>query len=155
VAAKTEIPAIPSTPQGSLDGMIKLSATKLKDVTSVSVDGMSIPIREDGSAVWMGAPGTHSLLIKRNDGATARLEMIIDPKQMLEPVLDWKKEVVIPLNTNFEDYEIQRPSWEKWWFWASLGGAVLAGGITATILMGGNSGGPDYAGPSGTVTGTY
>jgi hypothetical protein len=152
--AKVPSPSI-SGPKGSLDGMIRLSAAKLKGVTKIKVDGMTIPIREDGSAVWMGAPGIHDLLLSRGDGAVARLELIIDPRQMLEPALVWKKETPIAMTTNFEDYEIKRPNWEQWWFWASLGGAVLAGGLTAGVLMSGNSGGPDVAGPTGTVTGSY
>ena len=161
--ATTSPPPKPKAPEpppqmiGSLDGMIQLSAKQLEGVTSIKVDGMSVMTRGDGTAIWMGAPGMHNLVVKRNDGAVARAELIIDPRQIVKPELAWKNEAVTEFTGDFSNYEVKRPNWEKWWFWASIGGALVAGTVTAGILLDGGLGlgGPDVAGPTGTVAGTY
>jgi hypothetical protein len=43
----------------------------------------------------------------------------------------------------------------RWWFWAGIGAAVLAGGLTAAFLFGGTKGGPAVPSETGRIMGTY
>jgi|GEM_PF-4296605 len=142
---------------GSLDGLVRFRPGVLTNVTSVTVDGQSIAVREDGSAVWIGPAGLHNLVVKRNDGFIAKAEFTLDPRQQFEPKLDWKEDLAAIPMQDFESYREKKENWQQWWFWASIGGALIAGSVTAGLLLDGNviSGGPDVAGPTGTVSGTY
>jgi hypothetical protein len=42
-----------------------------------------------------------------------------------------------------------------WWFWTSVGAAVLLGAVTAAVLVGGGKGGPSVESPTGSISGTY
>ncbi|MEE2901676.1 MAG: hypothetical protein VYC39_05070 [Myxococcota bacterium] len=151
-------PEIKITEQlGSLDGLVRFRPGVLTNVTSVTVDGQSIAVREDGSAVWIGPAGLHNLVVKRNDGFVARAEFTLDPRQQFEPKLTWEEDLAAIPMQDFESYREKKENWQQWWFWASIGGALIAGSVTAGLLLDGDvlSGGPDVAGPTGTVSGTY
>ena len=142
---------------GSLDGLVRFKPGALANVTSITVDGQSIAIREDGSAIWIGPAGLHNLVVKRKDGFIAKSEFTLDPRQQFEPKLTWEEDqAAIPMQ-DFENYREHKENWQQWWFWASIGSALLAGSVTAGLLLDGKivSSGPDVAGPTGTISGTY
>ena len=154
----TPAPTIDVTEQlGSLDGLVRFKPGTLTDVTSVTVDGQSITLREDGSAIWIGPAGLHNLVVKRKDGFIAKSEFTLDPRQQFEPKLNWEEDLAAIPMQDFENYKEHKENWQQWWFWASIGSALIAGSVTAGLLLDGGitSSGPDVAGPTGTVSGTY
>lgn len=141
-------------PQG-LNGAIRILPAQLDNVTSVSVDGAPLPSRPDGSMIWMGAAGSHSVAARRGDGATFNKEVLIDPKQVMDVTFEWELPTA-PVFTGFEE-EDDKPKtpFETWWFWAGVGGVVVAGGVASAVLIGGGKGGPSIPGNSGSISGTY
>lgn len=141
---------------------LRISAAELENVTEVSLDGVPLPKKDDGSIAWSGPPGSrHVLLAVRRDGVKSSQDVMpeagapVDIKLVFiepappppPPPLVAKAEPLPPPES--------KPATSKWWFWVGIGGAVLVGGATAALLVGGNKGGPTVGSANGSIEGTY
>ena len=143
------------TPTG-FNGMIRIKADQMVDVVKVTVDGTPLPRRADGSAIWIGSPGTHAVNATRKDGSRASSEVLVDPQKIIDVKLDFSQPPPPVFTGGFpEDEEEEVDPLKKWWFWAGIGAAVLVGGVTSLALIGGDKGGPSIAGDFGSISGTY
>ncbi len=153
---RTPAPVEASAPA---DGGIHLAKDQLANVAEVSVDGEPLLFQGDGSMVWSGAPGSHSLIAVRNDGHRTTQEIAIEPERTTEVTLAFAVDAVATTRTpaasaetgSSEDGDV----FTRWWFWTSIGAAVVAGATTAALLAGGTKGGPDIEGGTGTIRGRY
>lgn len=144
----------PDQAGSSIDGMIRIARTQLENVTSVSVDGAALVARDDGTMIWIGSPGTHTVRARRSDGATYSKDIEVEPRSTTDLVLEFSSASVTPaFAATYEEEE--KPITKKWWFWTSVGGAVVAGGVLSLIFIGGSKGGPSISGELGSVSGTY
>lgn len=151
------IPAFGATDTPGLSasaGSIRLSASQLSGVMEVEVDGVKQYFMSDGSMVWNGSPGLHTLIARRADGSSVSQDITVEPGQTAEPAL------VFPAVADTADPDQGSGGGgesvtSKWWFWTAIGGAVVAGGTTAAVLASGAKGGPFFRDNTGTVRGTY
>jgi hypothetical protein len=157
-AVATAEPAEPEPELEGINGMIRVSADRAKDASTMTIDGVPATKRKDGSYYWIGAPGTHSVSGTRADGARFSKEVLVDPRQVIDLEFEWEKDTTPAFVGNFEDFEEDegpKSPLQTWWFWTSVGVAVVAGGVTSAALLGGSKGGPSLPGNFGAISGTY
>jgi len=82
----------------------------------------------------VAAAGVHRLRVERRGYATWTAQVELHPDETLRQTA-----FLLPLDQT--DGE-EPPVYKKWWFWTIVGGAVLAGTVTAIAVASGGSNGP-------------
>jgi hypothetical protein len=140
-------------------GKIRIAKEQLAGVSSVTIDGALVSAGFDGVIEWTGAPGTHAVIVSRNDGSRETRDVFVEA--------DRTAEVSIPppslaqnADSNVTRTQVSNPNEEdsvtsKWWFWTAIATALIAGSATSVVLAGGLKGGPSIPDDTGTVSGIY
>ena len=158
--AANEPDPVPPPSRMGIDGVIVISADQLREVTSLTVDGGPVTRAADGSVAWVGSPGSHRIVALRADGSRASMEVVVDPRVRVPVTLAFSAPPPL-IPATFEEPPKQESVFEKWWFWAGVGAALVAGGVTGAVLVGGEKGGPSVDGDgfgdslTGSISGTY
>jgi hypothetical protein len=137
---------------GTQLGTLMLAPSQLQGVSSVVVDGASVPFGGDGELRWEGTAGTHTLTAVHADGRRLTQDVVLRPGEITTTTLSFAS---LAPAAEAIGAPIEPPVTSRWWFWTSVLGAVIAGSATAAVLAGGEKGGPSLASESGTIRGTY
>ena len=136
-------------------GELHIGKDQLTGVAEVKVDGETLLFAGDGSMIWKGTPGTHSLVAVHADGNRVSKDVVIDQDKTTEVTLEFAATTASTEPPKAEEEKKDDSFLTAWWFWTSIGAAVAAGATTAALLAAGTKGGPDLEGDTGTIRGRY
>lgn len=152
-------------PLSPTEGRLEIPRDQLVRVTAVRVDGEPVAFSSDGAIRWTGPAGDHSLVAVRLDGERLRRNVVVEPGSTRRIVLEFPSRSspsASAASPSVTSAPPPRPMEESndsvtgtWWFWTSVGAAVLVGAGTATALAVGSQGGPRFSGGTGTIQGSY
>ncbi len=148
-----------SEPTTLAQGELLLPKDQLRGVQSVKIDGKPLSFQGDGSMIYQGSVGEHLLQAQHLDGRSLRTVFELTGKPSQSIALNFPAPQAAPPPPAVSQappppaQEEQVTS--KWWLWAALGLAAVAGGATFAVLAGGEKGGPSFPAQTGTIQGTY
>ncbi|MCB9654585.1 MAG: hypothetical protein H6729_10705 [Deltaproteobacteria bacterium] len=147
--------------------MLILSAASVRNVSSVSIDGESVPFSGDGGVLWQGSPGEHRLELTLVDGRSVRENLTLQPNEERRLALDLSASMATSTtpsgnNTSSSAAAETTPAHKDegsvvstWWFWTVIGVVAAAGTTSAILLATQQSGGPTLPEELGSIRGTY
>lgn len=147
--------------------MLILSAASVRNVSSVSIDGESVPFSGDGGVLWQGSPGEHRLELTLVDGRSIRENLTLQPNEERRLALDLSASMATSTtpsgnNTSSSAAAETTPAHKDegsvvstWWFWTVIGVVAAAGTTSAILLATQQSGGPTLPEELGSIRGTY
>lgn len=134
------------------EGLLVFSPGSLRGVR-VFIDGALADVRPE-RPVWRGAPGPHFLSALHRDGRRFARDFVLESGEEQTMTLAFVS--LDPTDTpDPETPAAKAPSTGRWWVWASIGTAVVAGTATAIALSAGRRSGPAVPLGTGTLSGTY
>jgi hypothetical protein len=155
MGAKLDDPPPPPAGSALALGSVTIPADQLRGVSQVTIDGEVVAFAGSGAMTWTGAPGEHTLVAQRIDGQSVTRSVRVNPNDATQVTLDFPAVAPAPATSATTRVEPATPVTSKWWFWTSIGVAVLAGTGTAVLLIGGDKGGPALPPVNGSITGSY